>query len=163
MMTNIMRHMLVILTTIVIMSTIQSCGNTHRTAYSHFEQIGKDGWDPADVISYEPALADSTISKSQQFDMSLILRYSSRQMTPAIPLAITIEDEKGIVGSDTIIADSKSARFVKSRTRYGVREEIYSLGKNVQISDGYSVSVSPLSERSHSKGLINVGLILEME
>lgn len=167
-MTNRARRQLVLLTAALLLSVLAvSCGyrDDSYTVYSHFEKIGPDGWDPADIISFEPWPLDSAEAATSVYRMELVLRYSTRNSLDNLPLAVSIEDENGISHSDTIMAGSggkrKSAPEVTVRQQYGVREVTLPLQSEVRLTDGYAVNISPLIERSRTKGLLNVGIRLE--
>lgn len=147
-----------------------SCGNTDRPlrpSYSHFERIPTDGWDPTDIIQFEPWPLDSTETANNVYRMDLVLRYSARNSLESLPLALTIEDGNGETITDTIVIGNGPAGVRKptwhERTQYGVREVTAGLQEHVRLSDGYAVSISPLIERNNTVGLLNVGLMLTRE
>ena len=137
-----------------------SCAGSDTPVYSHFEQIGSDGWDPCDMLVFEPWPADSADAVSASFDMELVLRYSMRHPVADLPVAVTVEDEEGTVRSDTVIVNSESRGNVDSKSRYGVREIIFPLAGGVRLTDGYMVTLTPVASREHTKGLLNVGIVM---
>lgn len=137
-----------------------ACGKLDRTAYSHFEDIGGNGWDPAYVICFEPWPADSAEVSAERYDMELVTRSTMRKPLTRLPLAVTIEDADGTLRSDTIVIGDPKGPEMRLKERYGVRECTITLDENVRLTDGYSVSLSPLCEPSATSGLINVGIML---
>lgn len=136
------------------------CSDARMPAYSHFEQIGAGGWDPLDLLVFEPWTADSADARLKAFDLDLVLRYSVRHPVSDLPVAVTVEDEDGVLRSDTIIVRYGQGGNVTSRLRYGVREAVVRLESNVRLRDGYAVSLSPVASRERTDGLLNVGLVM---
>ena len=92
--------------------------------------------------------------------MDLVMRYSSRFRTADLPVALTIEDENGIVRADTIVIRPADSKNVETRQRYGVREMRMTLDPQLRLHDGFAVTVSPLAAREQTRGMLNVGIIL---
>lgn len=136
------------------------CSDDRMPAYSHFEQVGSEGWDPLDLLVFEPWTADSADARLSAFDIDLVLRYSERHPVSDLPVAVTVEDEEGVMRSDTIIVRYGQGGNVTSRLRYGVREAVVRLESNVRLRDGYAVSLSPVASRERTEGLLNVGLVM---
>ena len=136
------------------------CSDARMPAYSHFEQIGTDGWDPLDLIVFEPWPVDSADARLSAFDVDLVLRYSVRLPVSDLPVAVTVEDEDGVLRSDTIIVRYGHEGNASSRLRYGVREAVVRLENNVRLRDGYAVSLSPVASRECTEGLLNVGHVI---
>ena len=81
-----------------------SCQNEpRRVVYTHFEEIGLDGWASTDIIVFEPMPADSILSPGQHYNLDMIVRYNKRSCRGVhIPLAVSYEDERGTLRQDTI-------------------------------------------------------------
>jgi len=139
---------------------IMSCTQSENVAYSHFEQIGPEGWDPLDMLVFEPWPTDSAAATATTYRMDMVLRHSSRFHIQDIPLAVMTEDGEGTVWTDTIIISTASASKTKTKVRYGVCETRLTLDSALRLNDGYAVTLSPIAEREQTKGLLNVGLIL---
>lgn len=143
-----------------LMMACAACSGTAKPAYSHFEQIGPDGWDPYDLIVFEPWTADSADAFSHYFDFDLVLRYSVRMPIADLHLAVTFEDEDGVVSTDTLKVCYGAGGNAGIKSRYGVREARIALGRDISLRDGYAVSVSPVAVRERTAGLLNVGLVM---
>lgn len=141
---------------------VDACGESTRTAYSRFENIAKDGWDPADVLVFEPYPSDSTAAAPAGYEMTLVLRYSPRSNPMAVPVALMIEDETGVLRADTLaVGPGGSDVSYSERRTLGVREYALTLEPHLRLTDGYSVTISPLAPRERTAGLLNVGIILK--
>ena len=67
-----------------------SCQNEpRRVVYTHFEEIGLDGWAPTDIIVFEPMPADSILSPGERYNLDMIVRYNKRSCRGMhIPLSL---------------------------------------------------------------------------
>lgn len=138
-----------------------ACTTPDTVAYSHFEQIPTSGWDPVDVIIFEPWPMDSTEAAGSSYQMDMVLRYSARKALSQLPVALTIENEAGILRKDTMVLHTDShPNGDTGRVMYGVREVTVPLERNLQLSEGYRISLSPLSPPETTEGLLNIGIIL---
>lgn len=159
------RHSIItIVMSAILMLTVVSCGKKDegKLVYHHFEEIGSEGWDPADVISFEPWPADSATAKEHSYRVELMLRSSARQDIQEIPLAVVTEDESGIISKDTfLLTPYGTARFeVKNQESFGIREQSVILKNEFTLTDGYAVNISPLADQRSTEGLLNVGIRL---
>lgn len=130
-------------------------------AYSHFEKIGPDGWDPADLLMFDPMPADSADAKRCRYDITMIVRYSTRKSIQPLPVVITIDDETGTLLRDTVAAtlfDDNGHAVGKGA--YGVSEVEIPIAAGATLSEGYQISAAPLLQREYSKGLLNVGVVM---
>lgn len=143
---------------------MMSCGAKDGTVvYSHFEDIGSPGWNPADVISFEPFPSDSLINKNDRYKLVLVLRSSSRHDISPFPISVLKEDENGTLSSDTIMIDPQRNPEISEREQYGIREITMTIDPKMILTDGYAVSLSPLARQEHTKGLLNVGIIMKRQ
>lgn len=141
---------------------VTACGDSTRTAYSRFQDIGEAGWDPAGVLVFEPWPADSAEAATGRFKMELVMRYASRGIQSAIPVALTIEDENGVIRADTFaVGPGSPIAPALERKTFGVREWGITLDPDLRLTDGYAVTISTLAPRERTAGLLNVGLILK--
>lgn len=155
-MTNKKQVPLVWIATALMPLMLQGCSGSRPPAYSQFEDVGRDGWDPLDMLVFEPFNRDSLATGQETFDMDLVMRYTSRVPARPLPLALAIEDGDGTTRCDTItVMPTRNAR-----SRYGVIESRIRLESDVRIEDILSVSVSTLADRGQSSGLLNVGLVM---
>lgn len=139
-----------------------ACNVGENTAYSHFEEIPVDGWDPVDILIFEPRPADSVAAMSRTYSMDLILRYSARKDIAMLPVVMTIENDSGELRCDTILLHPDSvSRGMSGRIKYGVHEVTFNLDSAVRLSEGYTVSLMPLSPKENTDGLLNIGLTLK--
>lgn len=145
------------LTASMLAAGLISCEKTGLVSYSRFEKIGSEGWNPEDVISFEPTPADTAESRETHYEMELVLRYSLRSGERRIPIVVNVEDENGQISSDTVAALDPDW---KEKASYGVREISRVVSADMKLTDGYAVSVNPLAPREYSRGLLNVGLKL---
>lgn len=138
-----------------------SCGDGKRNVYSEFEDIGSGGWDASRVIMFSPWPADSCPdATSRRYDIDLVLRYSSRKQAGVLPMAVSVEDDSGIIAADTIIAGNNSLRGEETRETYGIRQVSIPFRRGVQLSPGYSLSITPLFAADASAGLLNIGAVM---
>lgn len=137
-----------------------SCEAPEKVAYSHFEQIPSSGWDPMNVLVFEPWPADSAEAANRTYNMDMVLRYTSRKPAFKFPMVMTIENDNGTVRSDTLMLSADSDKETKGKIHYGVREVTINLDKSVRLSDGYTVMLSPLSSPEYTEGLLNIGIML---
>lgn len=136
------------------------CMKSDAPVYSHFEELGADGWRPADMLLFEPVPVDSDFVGAPRCDMHLVIRRSARAERHDIPLAIAIEDESGFTLTDTIIVNAEGMGPDKWRTDYGVQQTDRVIARGVRPAPGLSVTVSPLAPKHTTRGLLNVGLVL---
>ncbi len=139
---------------------VMSCTRRENVAYSHFEQIGTEGWDPLDIIVFEPMPTDSAAAATTTYRMDMVMRHSSRFHISDMPIAVMIEDERGVIRTDTIIIRQSDMEDMETKVRYGVCETRLTLDPALRLSDGYAVTLTPIAERERTKGLLNVGIIL---
>lgn len=141
---------------------LTGCDNGKAPSYSHFEEIPSTGWDPLDVLTFEPMPHDSTESRHTNYDLSLVIRHASRHRIASMPIAVTIEDDNGTVSTDTIIIDTESHdSHTHITTRYGITELHIPICSNVTLTEGYNISLESFREKSSTIGLLNIGLIME--
>lgn len=133
---------------------------TRHPVYSHFEQISDSGWDPLDILEFRPWPADSANTPGDRYSLQLVMRHSSRFHIKKLPIVVTAEDFDGTLRSDTLIVGDSDRKGVSRGARYGVREFTVPLYDDVTLPEGYSVSISTLAPAAYSKGLLNVGLIM---
>lgn len=158
-MTNLAKLKIVFLSASV--SIMASCGaDTQRTAWSHFEKIPGGGWSPDDMVCFEPWPADSAEAAGSSYEMQLVFRYSTRCGLERLPAAVTVEDADRVISADTLVIANTPTDSTTVREKYGVREVTLTLGHDVRLTDGFSVSVSPLLDTGRTAGLLNVGLRL---
>ncbi|MCM1370164.1 MAG: gliding motility lipoprotein GldH [Candidatus Amulumruptor caecigallinarius] len=140
---------------------LPSCGDISSVAYSHFERIGSEGWDPADILIYEPWPADSAEASAHRYDIELVVRYSSRRRIKDLPLSIVREYENGRQEADTVVLRLfDSGGSPAGDGHYGVYELPSKVESGLRLCEGYSVSVTPLAERNESQGILSVGLLM---
>ncbi len=139
-----------------------SCENEpRRVVYTHFEDIGLQGWASTDIIVFEPMPADSTMSPRQQYDLDMIVRYSKRSCRGEhIPLAVSYEDERGTMRQDTIDVGMQTPQAEEAKEMHGTYEVRIPLERSFTLSEGYAVTLTPLVAQDISKGILNIGLIL---
>lgn len=143
---------------------INSCGKkSGDVVYSHFETINSSGWDPADVIFFEPWPADSVVTNQSVFSLDMVVRSSSRHELPSFPLQITMEDENGVIKNDTLMIDLNQGNKENTKENPGIKEIRLNLEQSLMLKEGYAVSISPLTQKSKTKGLLNIGLILKRQ
>lgn len=141
-----------------ILTSMTSCIHIDTPAWSHFFKVGEEGWNPEDILVFEPESPDSTGFKNPGYDFTLILRSSSRSHIDRLPLAVCIEDNNDIIKTDTIMIESSASNGMVSRNTFGVTETTLDLISDIKVEDGFSITVSPLLNAENSKGLLNVGI-----
>lgn len=141
-----------------ILALTSSCVHIDAPAWSHFYEVGNDGWSPEDILVFEPISEDSTGFHAQSYDFTLILRSSTRHPIERLPVAVTAEDANGAIISDTIIIDSADKSRIDTRRSFGVTETTLTLMENERVGDGFLITVAPLLEADESRGLLNVGI-----
>lgn len=150
-----------ILTTVLLLTLAASCTHPGDPVYSKFLKIGADGWDPADLLVFEPVPADSADMKRGRFDIDLAFRFSTRRPIQSIPVAITVESYEGVVSADTVVIDLYDASGKPlGEGAYGVHTVTRRLVSDTPLPDNYEISLSPLSRRQASAGLLNVGVVM---
>ena len=156
------RRLIGIISVAAMLLMMGSCENEpRRVVYTHFEEIGLDGWAPTDIIVFEPMPADSTLSPRQHFDLNLIVRYSKRSCRGEhIPLAVSYEDERGTLRQDTIDVGMQTPQAEEAKEMHGTYEVRIPLERSFTLSEGYAVTLTPLVAQDISKGILNIGLIL---
>lgn len=156
------RRLIGIISVAAMLLMMGSCENEpRRVVYTHFEEIGLDGWAPTDIIVFEPMPADSTLSPRQHFDLDLIVRYSKRSCRGEhIPLAVSYEDERGTLRQDTIDVGMQTPQAEEAKEMHGTYEVRIPLERSFTLSEGYAVTLTPLVAQDISKGILNIGLIL---
>lgn len=141
-----------------ILTSLSSCVHIETPAWSHFFKVGEEGWNPEDMLVFEPQSPDSTGFKDPGYDFTLILRSSSRRPVDNLPLAICVEDNNGIIMSDTLMIGASPSDATVSRNTFGVTETTVDLLSDTKVDEGFSITVSPLLNAENSKGLLNVGI-----
>ncbi len=139
-----------------------SCQNEpRRVVYTHFEEIGLDGWASTDIIVFEPMPADSILSPGQHYNLDMIVRYNKRSCRGVhIPLAVSYEDERGTLRQDTIDVGMQTPQAEEVKEMPGTYEVRIPLERAFTLSEGYAVTLTPLVAQDISKGILNIGLIM---
>lgn len=139
---------------------LAACGDTERTAYSHFEKIPGDGWRPDDVVAFEPWPLDSTEAAHCSYTMQLVMRFSARCPLESLPAAVSVEDADRVLRADTMVIATEAGGNTSVREKYGVREVTMTLDPELRLTDGYAVSISPLLDPDRTAGMLDVGIRL---
>lgn len=154
--------MTMLLTTALITAGMTACTDKASPSYTHFEEIPATGWNPLDVLIFTPEPYDSTTPADTRYDIAMVARYASRHKIHALPIAVTVEDNSGVLHADTIILQPEhGGRKSEVVTRYGVCEMRLPLYGNQRLTDGYSISIESFSPEELSRGLLNVGIVME--
>lgn len=152
-------YMILVLTCCLVVGT--SCHRVEMPVYSQFEKIPSDGWDPADQISFEPLVADSTLLTGRNYRQQIVIRYSSRRSIRSFPVVVTAEDENGVVFSDTVRAELFDHSGRPAGTgNYGVYELVLLTSNIRNLQAGYAVTVQSLVDKERTAGVLNVGLMM---
>jgi len=156
--------MRMLLTIMLATACMTACTDKTSPSYTHFEEIPANGWNPLDVLVFTPEPYDSTTPADTRYDISLVARYATRHKINALPLAVTVEDNSGMLHADTIILQPEDGdRPTKTVTRYGVCEVRLPLYDNQLLTEGYTLSIESFSPKERSRGLLNVGIVMERE
>lgn len=142
---------------------LPGCIDSHMPAWSKFAEVSSSGWDAADLIVFEPAPYDSTLPPETRYDFDLVLRTSTRNKIRRLPVAIEVEDANGSIESDTVVIWDPDGPKLTSKRTYGVNETKMTLLHGQRLTEGFSITLSPLSDASESRGLLNVGVIMRAE
>ena len=153
---------LTLLTAALAISGLAGCDRQETPLYSHFEEIPPSGWNPLDVLVFCPTPIDSTEPPQSRYDLTMVVRYVARHKISALPIAVTVDDNNGTLHSDTIILrPSRSDGATKSVTHYGVTELRLPLYENERLTDGYALTLESFSPESLTKGVMNIGVVIE--
>ncbi len=153
---------LTLLTAALAISGLAGCDRQDTPLYSHFEEIPPSGWNPLDVLVFCPTPIDSNESPQSRFDLTMVVRYAARHKINALPIAVTVDDNNGTLHADTIILRPSHAEGTnKAVTRYGVTELRLPLYKDERLTDGYALTFESFSPESHTKGVMNIGVVIE--
>lgn len=152
-----------ILSSLILALSVSCNRSSEETVYSQFQNISPEGWDPNEVIAFEPWPADSLVKQEDFYGLNLVVRYSSRHETGVFPMLIALENEDGLLRSDTIIINVNDTENKASsiREQYGIRELTLEIDSLLKLKDGFAVSLSPLTQKEKTKGLLNLGIILK--
>lgn len=153
------RHNHLIIGIIAILLSISTgCVEIEHPDWARFAEISGRGWDPDDLLIYEPVRADSLVPPETLYDFKIIMRSATRSQFSQLPMAVTIEDETGVVRADTIIIGGPEGPELDVKRAYGLKETSFILLKEIPLTDGFSITLSSLADPSQSKGLLNVGI-----
>lgn len=138
-----------------------ACRRVDNVAYSHFECLGNEGWDPVMVLPFFPFPMDSIITPADRYDLILTLRYSPRTSTAVIPLEISEEDENGPMESRrlNIRLRDDNGNFI-GRGGLPMYEISDTIKRNFKLPDGYLVELASLSPEENTTCIHSVGLSL---
>lgn len=140
---------------------LSSCVEIEHPAWSKFAEINSEGWDPVDILVFEPEPYDSLVPPGRRYDFDVVIRSSARSDIQKLPVAVCVEDEDHIIMSDTLVLFDPAGPSITSRRNYGVRESSFRLISGQKLSEGFSVSLSPLLDASASRGLLNIGIVMQ--
>ncbi len=143
---------------IISLSLLGACVPSCPPDYVKFESI-TDGWGPLDLLVFEPTAPDSLPLTGSGYDIDLTLRYSTRLPVSDFPLVVTMEDENGQLSCDTLIVPAASGKGARISTHYGVREVSVPLKSNVTLTDGFALTLAPLSDRRLTESLRAAGVV----
>lgn len=145
----------------LMLALTSSCDQLDRVAYSHYESIGGEGWDPAMVVGFSPAPTDSTLSSNQEFYLVLNIRYKGDTPAKELPLLISEENSDGEMASQTIkvqIRDKNGMpRGKKGLVLYELSDTIRT---DFKVPDGYWIEITSMCPAEYSRGITEVGLEL---
>lgn len=131
--------------------------------YSRFQNIDSKGWNPLEVLIFEPWPMDSVVVSEDHFSLDLTVRAAMRKTPVSFPIAVTIEDERGVISKDTIVIDFFDDRddvSPKMKESFGVRQISMNLVPEFKMPDGFAVTLSSLLPESSTEGLIDIGLTM---
>lgn len=151
---------MVIILSITIFS-LSSCVEMERPAWSQFAEINSDGWDPVDILIFEPEPYDTLVPPGCRYDFDVVIRSSARSDIQKLPVAVCVEDEDHVIRTDTLVLFDPTGPAISSRRNYGVRESSFRLISGQRLSDGFSITLSPLLDASASRGLLNIGIVMQ--
>lgn len=137
------------------------CVRKGAPSYSHFEEIPASGWDPLDVLVFEPAAFDTTAAPGTRYDITLVMRCSGRHKPSAMPVAVTLEDANGTLRTDTLTIDhSAPSEHMSKRSAYGVTELRIPLYSGIPLTEGLTLSLENFRKKESTKGVLNIGVIM---
>lgn len=149
-----------VLSAAIMIIILAACDLNEHVAWSHFEKIDSDGWDPADRIEFIAQPADSLAALKEQYAGKMIIRYSGRRAIAPFHVVVETENDNGPISCDTILVRLfKDSGHPVGKGNYGVYETEYSITPSQRISDGYSVTLYPLARKESTMGLLNAGVI----
>lgn len=139
--------------------TLTGCDRTARTAYTHFEEIGAEGWDKSDPLIFEPWPKDSLEVATQFYDLDALVRYS-RRASGEFPMVVYVENAERTLSTDTVIVKLSDSSGRSVGKGAGVCTVTIPISRHTRLTEGYSITLHPLTSASHSKGVLNVGVIM---
>ena len=159
-MQSLSRHIALLICFLMAACLVCSCKTENRedTAYIRFVRINGNERDAREAITFEPETIDSASKISGPCKIELVLRFSGRDIRKAVPLLVTLEDENGIIRTDSI-TDYKSYAE-KKRRQYGLTETRLILDTALMVKDGFTASIMPMIPKNEDTEMIDIGLII---
>lgn len=137
------------------------CRSDTQPKWIHFENVDSNGWSREHPMTFMPYPEDSAEIRHSRYDIDLILRYGSRHPLKSVPMAIEFENDKGTLRVDTLsVALANQSGQHLGKFSNGIYTLEIPLAKAQTLSEGYSISLQPLMEAEHTRGLLNVGIRL---
>lgn len=158
-MKNLKRYCnVLLLMTVSAALSLSGCREVNDTLYLKYVDIPSEGWQTYQPVCFDPAAAD-TLWLGKPMILEMHVRYRPNSPMPSLPLLCEIEDENGEIVCDTLhlqLFDKKGRPGDKAI--FGICESSVTLAKQIPLTKGLSVCLTPLGPKSASKGLMGVGI-----
>lgn len=139
----------------------QNCTDGNPPVYSEFIDLGTNGWDPINILPYNPYPIDSTMNPGERFDLILTVRYSLRGNDTSLPIQIYEESSLGVVENRRITVPLRNSRGEPLGRKGVVLYEVSdTLRRNFVLPPHYDVSITSLAPRSRTRSIRAIGLTL---
>lgn len=141
---------------------LQSCMENGGVEYSSFVDIGNDGIPPGWEYEFTPIPADSSSIGKIQYDVILVVRYSTECSSK--DMLLDIEEfslEQAQPDSISVkIPLFNSANEPLGKGIYSIYETSDTIMRKKMIPEGYSLSISSHVAQEETKGIKAIGVVL---
>lgn len=141
-----------------------SCRRVDRTVFASFVDIGETGWDPVNVIGFNPWPLDSVSTPSDRYGLSVIVRFDPATAPSGLPLFVRLEDENGEIATDTLrIVLKDDDGHPRGRKSLVLSEVAHEIRRDLSLTDGFSVELTTLLPADMTRGITNIGVKMTEE
>ena len=151
----------IILSAVAILS---GCRRVNNVVWSKYVSLPEDGWDPVNVIPFFPWPEDSIANPGDRYSLILSVRFSPINRPSKLHLVMRQDSDEGGESSDTLAVDLLPPQSTPvGRGTYAVYETVDTLLRGIDLKPGYCVELQSLSMTDNTKGIIDIGMILEVD
>lgn len=143
----------------IVMMLVAACSQNPFPLWSGFRHVGPDGWDTMETLDFSPDVGSLAATKCVR--PAIAIRHNRELPFSSLRIGIELSDSTGVLSTDTVtllLADA-SGRWLGRKTN-ALTETVDTLPCALDLTPGFTLSLTPVSRESIVPGIVNVGVIL---